>query len=98
MRRTKHKLNFGTENRTGGHISRRAFLATSGAIGVAAAFGPAIITSPARAADKSLKILQWSHFVPSYDKWFDAFAKKWGQDHGVQVSVDHISIADLTST
>jgi multiple sugar transport system substrate-binding protein len=77
-----------------GGISRRAFLTAGSVLGVAAAVGPWVVTS-ARAAEKSLKILQWSHFVPTYDKWFDAFAKKWGQDNGVQVRVDHISIADL---
>jgi multiple sugar transport system substrate-binding protein len=78
-------------------ISRRTFL-TAGA--AAAAVGPWVITgTTARAAaGKTLKILQWSHFVPTYDKWFDAFAKTWGEDNGVEVSVDHISIADLVST
>src|SRR5439155_1223208 len=44
---------------------------------------------------KSLKILQWSHFVPSYDVWFDKYAKDWGTGKGVEVTVDHISLADL---
>jgi multiple sugar transport system substrate-binding protein len=43
----------------------------------------------------SLKILQWSHFVPQYDVWFDPFAKAWGDANGVDVSVDHIGLADL---
>jgi multiple sugar transport system substrate-binding protein len=43
----------------------------------------------------SLKILQWSHFVPQYDVWFDPFAKAWGNANGVDVSVDHIGLADL---
>jgi multiple sugar transport system substrate-binding protein len=31
---------------------------------------------------KNLKILQWSHFVPAYDTWFDGtFCKQWGQKH-----------------
>jgi multiple sugar transport system substrate-binding protein len=85
--------------RKDGDVSRRTFLTAGGALGVAAAVGPWVTTgTTARAAGKTLKILQWSHFVPSYDKWFDAFARKWGEDHGVQVSVDHISIADLGST
>jgi multiple sugar transport system substrate-binding protein len=42
-----------------------------------------------------LKILQWSHFVPQYDTWFDPFAEQWGEDHGVEVTVDHINIAEL---
>jgi multiple sugar transport system substrate-binding protein len=43
----------------------------------------------------TLKILLWSHFVPKYDSWFDPWAKKWGQDNGVSVVVDHINQADL---
>ena len=42
-----------------------------------------------------LKILQWSHFVPQYDTWFDPFAEQWGDDNGVEVTVDHISIGEL---
>ena len=42
-----------------------------------------------------LKILQWSHFVPQYDTWFDPFAEQWGAANGVDVTVDHINIAEL---
>jgi len=45
-----------------------------------------------------LKILQWSHFVPQYDVWFDPFAKAWGDANGVDVTVDHVNIADLNPT
>ena len=95
MTRTKHEHD--RRPGKGGDISRRSFLAAGGALGVAAAVGPWVITR-ARAQEKTLKILQWSHFVPSYDTWFDAFAKKWGDENGIQVSVDHINIADLAAT
>jgi multiple sugar transport system substrate-binding protein len=42
-----------------------------------------------------LRILQWSHFVPNYDTWFDQFATAWGDEAGVNVTVDHVNIADL---
>jgi multiple sugar transport system substrate-binding protein len=42
-----------------------------------------------------LSILQWSHFVPQYDTWFDPFAEAWGEANGVDVTVDHINIAEL---
>lgn len=45
-----------------------------------------------------LKIVQWSHFVPQYDKWFDPFAQAWGEANGVKVAVDHVSITDLAPT
>lgn len=86
------------QSSSGHGITRRRFIQAAGAAGVAAGMGPLIISRPARAASKTLKILQWSHFVPSYDKWFDQFAKEWGEKNGIKVTVDHISIADLTTS
>ncbi|OHV85306.1 ABC transporter substrate-binding protein [Ensifer sp. LCM 4579] len=96
---TKHEQSHRRRSRTGkdARITRRTFVAAGSALGVAAAVAPWVITS-ARAQDKTLRILQWSHFVPAYDTWFDAFAKKWGEENGVQVSVDYINIADLAAT
>lgn len=42
-----------------------------------------------------LKILLWSHFVPSHDTWFDKFAKDWGTKVGVNVIVDHVDQAQI---
>ena len=42
-----------------------------------------------------LTLLQWAHFVPQYDKWFDAFAEAWGEANGVDVTVDHINLGEL---
>src|SRR5918996_1501749 len=42
-----------------------------------------------------LKILLWSHFVPRHDKWFDAFAREWGEQVGVNVTVDHIEVTGI---
>ncbi len=52
-------------------------------------------TEPQFPEGTELKILQWSHFVPQYDTWFDPFAEDWGRANGVDVSVDHINIAEL---
>src|SRR5256885_15983472 len=71
-------------------INRREFVTTTTGVAVAAALGPTIrIKRP----QKTLKILQWSHFVPSYDVWFDKYAKDWGTAKGVEVTVDHIAPA-----
>src|SRR5438046_7649284 len=44
----------------------------------------------------NLRIIQWSHFVPAYDTWFDnVYTKKWGAKHDTDVSVDHINLAQL---
>jgi multiple sugar transport system substrate-binding protein len=44
----------------------------------------------------TLRIAQWSHFVPAYDKWFDnVYVKRWGQANDTEVIVDHINQADI---
>lgn len=46
-----------------------------------------------------LKILQWAHFVPAYDKWLDStYIKQWGEANDVDVKIDHINNALLFST
>jgi spermidine/putrescine-binding protein len=83
-------------------ISRRGFLKTAGTVALAGA-GSGVLaacTGPASqpgagGGTKQLRILQWSHFVPKYDKWFDGFAQKWGQDNGITVVVDHIDNAQI---
>lgn len=78
--------------------TRRQVIKAGALAGLAGLAAPLIPMRSARAADKTLKILQWSHFVPSYDTWFDAFAKAWGEANGVEVIVDHINIGDLVTT
>src|SRR3982074_2624158 len=73
-------------------INRRDFVTTTTGVAVAAALGPTIRI---RRPEKTLKILQWSHFVPSYDVWFDKYAKEGGTAKGVEVTVDHISLPAL---
>jgi multiple sugar transport system substrate-binding protein len=76
-------------------LSRRETLKT--AAGAVAAAGPFFHVTPAR-ADKTLKILQWSHFVPAYDKWFNGtYTKEWGARHGTEVVVDNINLGLIPS-
>ncbi len=84
----------------GGRISRRDFIKTTGAGALAAGLGPYFLfPERAQAQQKTLKIIQWSHFVPDYDrKWFDTvFTKEWGQKHNTNVIVDHISIGEINA-
>lgn len=78
-------------------VSRRSFLKAMGA--GALAIGLASSLSPFRVSGQpaTLKIIQWQHFVPSYDQWFDPFAKRWGQERNppVNVEIEHISFADI---
>jgi multiple sugar transport system substrate-binding protein len=50
---------------------------------------------PSTKLSGDLKILLWSHFVPSHDEWFDKFAKDWGSKVGVNVVVDHVDQAQI---
>jgi multiple sugar transport system substrate-binding protein len=39
----------------------------------------------------TLKILQWVHFVPAYDEWFnETYVKEWGEKNDTEVIVDNI--------
>ncbi|HTR02392.1 MAG TPA: extracellular solute-binding protein [Thermoanaerobaculia bacterium] len=70
---------------------------------LAASVLPGLACRPAerRAAappKKALRILQWSHFVPGYDRWFDGvYTKQWGERHGTQVIVDHIAPTEINA-
>ena len=51
-------------------------------------------TTAAAGARPVLRIAQWRHGVPTYDAWFDdEFTKRWGEEHAVEVIVDHLDIA-----
>ncbi|MBI5199509.1 MAG: extracellular solute-binding protein [Nitrospirae bacterium] len=82
------------------YITRRDFLRNAGIGTVGLALGPALLKDvfAQKPERRTLRILQWSHFVPRYDRWFDPYAKRWGEEHNVDVIVDHIGLADLRST
>jgi len=88
------------DRKKGTGVSRRDFMKIAGTGGIAAGtLGPAFLF-PERAAaqQKTLKILQWSHFVPAYDQWFNnTFAKQWGEKHNTNVIVDNINLTDLNT-
>lgn len=71
--------------------------------GAAPAAKPAPPAAPLQFPEKfpagtELRITQWSHFVPLYDKWFDQYAPEWGEKNGVKVTVQHVSYADVPAT
>ena len=78
-------------------ITRRDFIKAASAGTIAMGVCPGLfVPKRAAGAGKTLKILQWSHFVPRYDKeWFDGFTKKWGEANGVEVTVDHINLLEI---
>ena len=94
----------GTQEVSERRTSRRELLrrASTGAV-VFAYGGAAAKTAVAKAPQYrhkqlagTLRIAQWSHFVPAYDKWFDGvYTKRWGQANDTEVIVDHINQADI---
>ncbi len=85
--------------RIGPQITRRDFVKITATGTLGAAAGPFFLfPERAQAQQKTLKVLQWSHFVPGFDKWFDGvFAKQWGQRHNTNVSVDHITVREVNA-
>jgi multiple sugar transport system substrate-binding protein len=78
-------------------ISRRDFVKVTGTGALAAGVG-ANFLFPAKAAaqQKTLRIIQWSHFVPAWDKWFnETYTKEWGAKNNTNVIVDNINLVDL---
>ncbi|MBI3625075.1 MAG: extracellular solute-binding protein [Candidatus Rokubacteria bacterium] len=81
----------------GESVSRREFIKATGAGALATGVGAnIIIPGRAHAAKKTLKILNWVHFVPPYDEWFNKkLAKEWGEKNDTEVIVDNIGIAGV---
>jgi multiple sugar transport system substrate-binding protein len=81
-------------------VTRRRLLKTGGLALAAAGTTPVMMApfvSRAFADTKTMSIVQWSHFVPAYDKWFDQFAKDWGTKNNTSVTVDHIPVQDVAA-
>jgi multiple sugar transport system substrate-binding protein len=92
------------EGVAGGRVTRREILKKAGAGTLLIAYGGAVPKTAAAGVPKfrhkelagTLRIIQWSHFVPAYDKWFDnIYIKRWGQANDTEVLVDHINQADI---
>src|SRR5271154_1034333 len=92
------------KQRSGRRLSRRQFVKAAGTALAAGALpglackpgasGPA----PAKAKAKTLRILQWSHFVPGYGRWFDdVYTKEWGAKNGLDVIVDHMAATEVSA-
>lgn len=78
-------------------MTRKRLLLLLGLLSISAliAFGCAAGDTDTDTAGTSIHIVQWSHFVPQYDAWFDPFAQAWGDANDVGVTVDHVGIPDL---
>ena len=80
-------------------MDRRDFLRLAvGAATMAAGTGcsrKSSTSAKAAAAKPKLRILQWNHYIPAYDEWFDGFASRWGEEHDTEVLVDHLNVDDI---
>ena len=74
---------------------RRDFIRTAG--GAALGLGASIVAPRwAAAGQKTLKILQWNHYVPEYDEWFNnTYVKEWGEKNDTRVIVDNVDMASI---
>jgi multiple sugar transport system substrate-binding protein len=94
-------MNFSTEGlkkKRIGVITRRQFIKTTLAGAALAGAGDIIFPRFGAAQKKQLKILQWVHFVPGYDKWFiEKYTKEWGAKYDTEVIVDTIGLAQLNA-
>ncbi len=93
-----------TEEVNEARTTRREVLRRAGVAGAVIAYGGAAAKTAVAGAPQfvkkelkeTLKIIQWSHFVPAYDKWFDnVYIKRWGAANDTEVIVDHINQADI---
>lgn len=76
-------------------VKRRQFLKNSLIVGAGLA-APTLFSRRASAQqEKVLKVIHWKHFVPDYDKYFDDFAKRFGEENKVKVEVDTVNTGDL---
>jgi multiple sugar transport system substrate-binding protein len=76
-------------------LSRRDLMKAAGAATAAGLLLP----TKARSAKKTLRLLQWNHFVPAYDKWFNnQYIKEWGEKNDTEVIVDNVGIPALNPT
>lgn len=88
----------GLKRRRIGIITRRRFIKTTLACAALAGTGNLVFPRYGAAKPKTLRIMQWIHYVPGYDKWFnESYVKEWGAQNDTEVIVDNISLAALNA-
>jgi multiple sugar transport system substrate-binding protein len=88
----------GLKRKRVGIITRRQFIKTTITGAALAGTGNLIFPRYGAARSKTLKIMQWIHYIPGYDKWFnESYVKEWGARNDTEVIVDNISLAALNA-
>ena len=76
--------------------SRRRFVAGAGSAVVASALPLGAVR--AQKARKVLRVMQWNHFVPAFDEWFNQkFIKEWGARNDTEVVVTNVGMTSIES-
>ncbi|MDA9982540.1 extracellular solute-binding protein [Gammaproteobacteria bacterium] len=79
-------------------IARRRFIKSALTGAALAGTGNLILPRYGAAKPKTLRIMQWIHYIPGYDKWFnETYVKEWGAKNDTEVIVDNISLAALNA-
>jgi multiple sugar transport system substrate-binding protein len=74
-------------------VSRRRLLKVAAS---AAIVSPSIVSTRAKAQRKTLRIMEWKHFVPGYNQWFkETYIKEWGEKNNTEVILDHTAMDEI---
>src|SRR5947209_9163660 len=77
-------------------LTRRTLLKAGLTAGAAVAAPTILVRKASAQTENTLKIIQWKHFVPDYDKkYFTNFTQQFGEKHKCKVEVDYVATADL---
>ncbi len=88
----------GSKTRGGEIPGRRRFIKTALTGAAVAGAGNLGFPKYGAAKPKTRKIMQWIHYIPGHDKWFnESYAKEWGDRNDTEVIVDNISLAALNA-
>jgi multiple sugar transport system substrate-binding protein len=79
-------------------LTRRTLLKAGLTAGAALATPTILVRKASAQTEKTLKIVQWKHFVPDYDRYFNQFVKEFGDKNKVKVEVDYVATADLPTS
>jgi len=75
-------------------VARRDFVKFAAGAVVA---GPSLLRAGTGAAQETLRIAKWAHFVPEFDVWFEGAAREWGAQHHVKITVDRIPVEKIAA-
>ena len=89
---TPHYYGQGNQERT---LSRRTLLCSTMAASAGLASMLLTKTTPAVAQDRELKLLTWSHFVPSSDEELQRQLEEFGKMAGIRVRMDRVAHLQL---